>query len=96
MSCGVGGRCGSDRALLWPWHRLAAATPIPPPAWEPHMLLVRPQTKQNKTEATKMTPQIRYRVLYRNQGMARPSKEENKKTSQEESWTASWLETCFE
>ena len=33
MSCGVGGRCGSDLALLW--CRLAAVAPIGPLAWEP-------------------------------------------------------------
>ena len=35
MSCGVGHRRGSDLALLWLWHRLAAVTPIGPLAWEP-------------------------------------------------------------
>ena len=35
MSCGVGRRCGSDPALLWFWHRLAATAPIGPLAWEP-------------------------------------------------------------
>ena len=34
MSCGVGRRCGSDLALLWPWDRLAAAALIEPLAWE--------------------------------------------------------------
>ena len=34
MSCGVGHRRGSDPALLWPWHRLAATAPIRPLAWE--------------------------------------------------------------
>jgi len=33
MSCGVGHRHGSDLALLWLWHRLAAL--IQPLAWEP-------------------------------------------------------------
>ena len=28
VSCGVGGRCGSDLALLWLWCRLAASVPI--------------------------------------------------------------------
>jgi len=28
MSCGVSHRCGSDLALLWLWHRLAAVTLI--------------------------------------------------------------------
>ena len=34
MSCGISCRCGSDLALLWLWHRLAAAAPIRPLAWE--------------------------------------------------------------
>ena len=33
MSCGVGGRCGSDPGLLW--HRAAAVGPIQPLTWEP-------------------------------------------------------------
>ena len=32
MSCGVGHRCGSDLALLWLWHRLAATAPSRPVA----------------------------------------------------------------
>ena len=35
MSCGVGGRCGSDLTLLRLWRRLAATAPIRPLAWEP-------------------------------------------------------------
>ena len=35
MSCGVGGRFGSDLALLWLWCRLAAVASIRPLAWEP-------------------------------------------------------------
>ena len=35
MSCGVDGRCGSDPALLWLWHRAAATALIQPLAWEP-------------------------------------------------------------
>ena len=34
MSCGVGHRCGSDLALLWLWHRLAATVLIRSLAWE--------------------------------------------------------------
>ena len=33
-SCGVGHRYSLDLALLWLWCRLAAATLIPPLAWE--------------------------------------------------------------
>ena len=35
MSCGVGGRHGSDLALLWLWLWLAVTAPIRPLAWEP-------------------------------------------------------------
>ena len=35
MSCAVGHRRGSDLALLWLLHRLAATAPIRPVAWEP-------------------------------------------------------------
>ena len=35
MSCGVGHKRGSDLALLWLGHRLAAVAPIRPLAWEP-------------------------------------------------------------
>ena len=35
MSCGVGCIRGSDPALLWLWHRLAATALIRPLAWEP-------------------------------------------------------------
>jgi len=34
MSCGVGCRCGLDPALLWLWHRPAAAALIQPLVWE--------------------------------------------------------------
>ena len=35
VSCGVGGRCGSDPMLLWLWRRLATTAPIRPLDWEP-------------------------------------------------------------
>ena len=34
MSCGVGGRLGSDPKLLWVWYRPSAVAPIGPLAWE--------------------------------------------------------------
>ena len=34
MSCGLGQRHGSDLALLWLWHRLAATALIGPQDWE--------------------------------------------------------------
>ena len=53
MSCGVGHRRGSDLALLWLWHRLAATAPIRPLAWElPYAVGValEKKKKQNKTK----------------------------------------------
>ena len=34
MSCGVGGTCSLEPALLWLWCRPAATIPIRPLAWE--------------------------------------------------------------
>ena len=50
MSCGVGGRSGSDPALLWLWCRLVATAPIGPLAWEPPYALGAAQeiTKREK------------------------------------------------
>ena len=52
MSCGVGGRCNSDPALLGRWHRAAAVAPTRPLAWElPYavgeVLKTNKQTKKN-------------------------------------------------
>ena len=33
-SCSIGRGCVSDLALLWLWHRMAAAAPVQPLAWE--------------------------------------------------------------
>ena len=46
MSCGVGRRHSLDLMLLWLWHRLAAAAPIQPRAWE----IPVPQVRPKKTE----------------------------------------------
>ena len=44
MNCGVGHRHGSGPALLWPWHRLAAAALIRTLDWEsPHSTGVAPE-----------------------------------------------------
>ena len=52
MSCSVGGRHGSDLALLWLWHWRAATAPIRPLAWEPPYVmgadLKRQKTKNKK------------------------------------------------
>ena len=34
MSCGIGSIYSSDLMLLWLWYKLAATSPIRPPAWE--------------------------------------------------------------
>ena len=52
MSCGIGCRCGSDLALLWLRHRLAAIVPIQLLAREPPyavgVALKRQKTKDKK------------------------------------------------
>ena len=52
VNCGVGRRHISDLSLLWLWHRLAAAAPIGPLAWElPYAAgaaLKRKQTKKKE------------------------------------------------
>ena len=53
MNCGVGCRCGSDVVLPWLWHRLAAAAPIQPLAWEPqHAVGVALKRQKNKIKKT--------------------------------------------
>ena len=56
MSYGVGSRRGSDMALLWLWHRLAATAPIGPLAWEPSyatgVAIKRQKTKKKKKKKT--------------------------------------------
>ena len=51
MSCGV----GSDLALLWPWHRLAAIAPMRPLAWEPPALEKTKKTKKKKEKKLHIT-----------------------------------------
>ena len=50
LSCGVDPRRGSDPALLWLWHRLAAAAPIQPLAWELPYAIGVDLKKQNKSQ----------------------------------------------
>ena len=48
VSRGVGRRLGSDPALLWLWHGLAATALISPLAWEPpYTAGVAQKTKKN-------------------------------------------------
>ena len=61
MSCGVGYRHGSDPALLWLWHRLAATVLIRPLAWEPPYAmgaaLEKPKKKRKKERKRKVMPE---------------------------------------
>ena len=54
MSCGVGCKRGSNLALLWLWHRLAATALIRSLAWEPPYAmgtaLERPKEKKNSIQ----------------------------------------------
>ena len=56
MSCSVHGRGGSDLALLWLWHRLAAPAPIRPVVWQlPYGMgtaLKRPKKKKKERKKT--------------------------------------------
>ena len=54
MSCGVGHRHGSDLALLWLWHRLAAVAPMRPLDWEPgNLRMLQVWTSKDKKEKKK-------------------------------------------
>ena len=53
VSCGVGGRCGSDLALLWLWCRRIAVAPIGPLAWElPYAAGEPPKSKAKQNKKT--------------------------------------------
>ena len=53
MSCGIGHRHGSDLALLWLWHRLAAIALIRPLAWEPPYAAGMAQKRKKKKKKKK-------------------------------------------
>ena len=61
VSCGVGCRRGSDLALLWLWHRLAAIALIQPLAWEPPYAAAAAQEmakRQKKKKKKKYYPMV--------------------------------------
>ena len=61
MSCGVGHRYSLDPALLWLWHRLTAAAPIGPLAWEsPYTVGAAPEN----TKKTIIITIIIIRIVY--------------------------------
>ena len=53
MSCGVGRRHGSDPALLWLWHRLAATALIRPLARNPPYAVGAAQEMAKRQKKTK-------------------------------------------
>ena len=54
MSCGVGGRRGSDPALVWLCQRLAAAALLQPLAWEPpYAASIALKSKKKKSQLDK-------------------------------------------
>ena len=56
MSCGVGGRRGSDPSLLWLWRRPVATARLQPLAWElPYAMGVALKNKTNKKKRKKET-----------------------------------------
>ena len=56
VSCSVGHRRGSDPALLWLWHRVAAAALIQPLAWEvPLCHTCCPKKQKKEKETNKQT-----------------------------------------
>ena len=67
MSCGVGRRCGSDPALLWLWHRLAATAPIRPLAWEPPYAAGAALEKAKKKRKKEMLNQLQLQLTTQEQ-----------------------------
>ena len=53
MSFGAGYRHGSDRALLWLWHRPVATALIRPLAWEPPYAAEAAQEKAKRQKKKK-------------------------------------------
>ena len=62
MSCGVGLR-SLDLALLWLWHRPAAAAPILPLAWElPYAVGGAPKSEKKKQKQKQKTKNKRQKI----------------------------------
>ena len=67
MSSGVvGSKCSLDLALLWLWHRLVAAAPIRPLAWEPPYAVgeALEKAKRQKTKNKKTTKKREFDGAY--------------------------------
>ena len=69
VSCGVGHKHGLDPVLLWLWHRLAAAAPIRPLAWEsPYAMGVTLEKDQKKKKKKKKQVLLSLSVKGRDEG----------------------------
>ena len=73
VSCGVGRRCGSDPALLWLWHRLAAIAPVRPLALGTS-ICHRNNSRKGKKKKEE-APQLS-RLSHRNEGKKEAKEEE--------------------
>ena len=65
MTCGVGGICGLDPALLWLWCRPAATALTGPLAWEPPCAMgvaLKRQKTEKKKEREKVLPKLSYSI----------------------------------
>ena len=63
MGYGVGCRCSSDPALLWPWHRPAAIALIQSLAWELPYAVGAALKKRKKNYRTAIAGEIRFSTL---------------------------------
>ena len=62
MSCGVGGRCSSDPALLLLWRRPVATAPIRPLAWEPPYAMAAAQEMAKRQKNEKKREHILFKL----------------------------------
>ena len=58
MSCGVGGRRGSDPSLLWLWCKPASAALIRPLAWEPPYAMGAALKKKERKKAKRKRKEV--------------------------------------
>ena len=63
MSCGVGGKCGLDPALLWMWCRLESTALIQPLAWELAFAMGVALERQKKKQVEQIVEDITRKFL---------------------------------
>ena len=64
-SCGIDSKCGLDPALLWLWHRSAAAAPVRPLARElPYASGAALKGKKEEEEKVIVLPLSKYHILF--------------------------------